>query len=349
MAAPVQQGMHARQIGRSSDEDVMQAASSVVPIAVMALEDDSIKVSIINMAGEPTHETWLSMDATLMQLRDVILRVFDGTWPLGVTFIADGGAHVGTTALLKDYERLTVAGMTEELDERSAKQFKVTGAEAVAKEWTCTLDQTAEKMAALETLALKSVGGKVLRLHLAFRVCEICATCTGLSREVLQDVPDCLSSRGLSPTLWQNWTGRLVEINRLLYPAGCCSDALQHCVLAPCFCVSGKMDADRILAWDADLKQWQADFNAILEPLGIFMKTQSLGYKQRGGTGTSTKVLLRWLAFALTPKQIEELKNEPHVNGCTHTLHCPECPTWCHGGVDEYALCMHPSAFLTPA
>jgi len=345
----VQQGMVATRIGKSNDDNTVQAASSVVPTAVMSVQNDSIKVSIINMAAESTHETWLSMDATLLELQDVILRVFDGTWPLGVTFLADDGGPVSTTALLKDYNRLTVAGLTEELDERSAKQFKVTGAEAVSKEWSCTLDETCQKMAALETLALKSVGGKVLRLHVAFRVREPCGNCTGLTPEVLQHVPDCLASNGLSLPIWQDWTGRLVEINRLLYPAGCFIDALKHCVLAPCFCVSGKMDAGRIWAWDVALKQWQTDFNAILEPLGIFMKTQSLGYKERGGVGTPSRVLRRWLAFALSPKQIEELKNEPHINGCAHTLHCPECPVWLHGGVDEFALCMHPAAFLMPA
>ena len=73
----------------------------------------------------------------------------------------------------------------------------------------------------------------------------------------------------------------------------------------------------------------------MLEPKGSFCKTQSLCWVTRGSEGEKQRHFHRWLAVAITPAAIAQLKSEPHLMGDIE-----ECT--CCGGINEHECCMHP-------
>ena len=85
--------------------------------------------------------------------------------------------------------------------------------------------------------------------------------------------------------------------------------------------------AEKNRALDAELRKWQAEFNAeVLQPKGIFCMSQS-----NCSTTTETRVRVengvpvpytvviyhcfRWIAFAFGANAVQALKDEPHLFG----------------------------------
>eukprot|EP00397_Hematodinium_sp_SG-2012_P042169 GEMP01046585.1.p1 GENE.GEMP01046585.1~~GEMP01046585.1.p1 ORF type:complete len:236 (-),score=36.72 GEMP01046585.1:992-1699(-) len=90
----------------------------------------------------------------------------------------------------------------------------------------------------------------------------------------------------------------------------------------------------RVMAWDTDMRTFQRNLNEKIKDLGISVKTQSNCEVTSGNSGKNRHIE-RWFSFALTPKEVAKLENEPHLLGDI------ENHDGC-GGVNENECCMHP-------
>lgn len=153
-------------------------------------------------------------------------------------------------------------------------------------------------------------------------------------------VPSQLGQAGVSESEWAQWSQQLyTQVNMIKDPPcpGCaicivCSIGTLG-LAVPFMCAAGKTS---VLKWDAAFRQWQADFNAqVLQPKGIFCKSQSLCWVTRGPKGEKQRHYHRWIAFAFGPDACMSLQNQPHLQGDIedHT---------CCNGFNEHVLCMHP-------
>jgi hypothetical protein len=153
----------------------------------------------------------------------------------------------------------------------------------------------------------------------------------GFSKVDMETVPAALERAGLSKDVWCEWTSKLKDANdgprlpcsmKILSWFSCLFGVF--CLLNPLILWLGcwiNRRADR--RWAKRLFDWQHDFNVVLEPLGIFCKTQSnctvqKGTEKRsdGGTReTKTRIISRWITFAFTQEAIAKLEAEPHLSG----------------------------------
>mmetsp|Transcript_14041 Transcript_14041/g.34763 ORF Transcript_14041/g.34763 Transcript_14041/m.34763 type:complete len:306 (-) Transcript_14041:779-1696(-) len=133
--------------------------------------------------------------------------------------------------------------------------------------------------------------------------------------------------------------GRLfTQVQRKHTPWGCCALVpvltVQTLLTLPTGFGCGHMfrrSKKRVLAWDADLRRWQAELNEKLLPYGLFVKTKShCENPEEGGQ----REMARWLTVALTDEESKKLAEEDHVGGDVES--CDQC-----GGVDEKVLCAH--------
>jgi hypothetical protein len=189
--------------------------------------------------------------------------------------------------------------------------------------------------------------GRVERLNVMYRPSTwFCGRSPGMAGEDVYEVPYYLSKKGLSKAQWQEWTGKLREVNSHRSPI-CCSFLvfilLVLSVVGLCFLpFLCRMGRRRVEQWDTALRQWQADFNQVLAPLGIYCKTQSRCVVRyvyvsngQGGTTQRQKHVERWVSFALSSASATSLRYEPHILGNADNLSC--C-----GGFNEAELCCHP-------
>ena len=105
----------------------------------------------------------------------------------------------------------------------------------------------------------------------------------------------------------------------------------------------------RINSFDADLREWQTNANAMFEKYHVYLKTQSYSYMKQhvhvdGGGRTSTRIYQRWIVVALNDEDAARLSAEPHLSGIVNPNEpaCQgcNCPRF---KVDETAgFCMHP-------
>jgi len=185
---------------------------------------------------------------------------------------------------------------------------------------------------------VKTKDGSILRYNFVYRVEHCFGASPGLEKKHLDQVPEEIAKKGLQPHQWTEYTSQLRGINAIESSIGCCPVVLCCILTLPtlfCCCYLCKMHNADVLKWDQAFREWQAKFNMILEPLGMFVKSQSMCYVTRGSKGEKQRHFHRWLAFALTPPQVEKLKAEPHLSGDIEDMEC--C-----GGIDEGKLCMHP-------
>lgn len=197
-----------------------------------------------------------------------------------------------------------------------------------AEESFCTLFQSdAPVIKAPARRVLQN--GAVCRLNLLYwRTSPI-----GFAPMEVHVVPSELESRGLKREVWRFWTSQLASVNQDTYSRSCYFAALCMTGFLGACCVNA-FTARSLLAWNQRLLQWQDDFNKVLEPLGIFCKSQS-EFTHKTDSFPAHPVS-RWIAFAFTPEQIEALKAEPHQRG-KQDHGCSLC---CE--TDESRFCMHP-------
>lgn len=182
---------------------------------------------------------------------------------------------------------------------------------------------------------VRTKAGRVLRYNFGYRIEAVLGPASGLHWKLLASVPKALEERGLQAAVWKAFTSQLRSIDYKSSLGGClgeffCCFIGVHTLF--CCCSLCTLRKRRVGAWDAEFRRWQADFNEILEPLGIFVKSRSVCNVGREERQSHVR---RWLAFALGSEQVEKLKGEPHVEGDTDDW------SLC-GGINESELCMHP-------
>lgn len=201
---------------------------------------------------------------------------------------------------------------------------------------------TDEEDSAWEELEqVTSKTGRVLRYNFLFEIRDCCGPSAGLAPEVLEKLPAAMDAKGLPDEVWAKFTARLQGINSKVSRLGACGACLSCIVAVPTLFCCGYLRVvrrRRLRAWDAALRNWQADFNQVLEAFGIFVKTQSK-FTSRGVR--YERKVIRWLAFALTAVQIRKLKAQPHLLGG------PGDSQFCcgHCDFDDDAYCMYPDDF----
>jgi len=108
----------------------------------------------------------------------------------------------------------------------------------------------------------------------------------------------------------------------------------------------------RINSFDADLREWQTNANAMFEKYHVYLKTQSYSYMKHydnmdhynNDGWMTTRIYQRWIVVALNDEDAARLSAEPHLSGIVNPNEpaCQgcNCPRF---KVDETAgFCMHP-------
>jgi hypothetical protein len=180
-----------------------------------------------------------------------------------------------------------------------------------------------------------------VRLNLVFYLQGCCESSDPLSKEDMLKIPEILSEKGLSQSVWIEWVEKLKKINKLR--SGCCAEfccsfSSLFLICIPCLLISAcKQDKIFIMNWNQQLVDWQNDFNKQeLEKLGLLVKTQSRMFVTRDENGKK-KSYERWLAFALNESEVIKLENEPHLFSNDYADDCS-----CMGGVNQNECCVHP-------
>jgi hypothetical protein len=187
--------------------------------------------------------------------------------------------------------------------------------------------------------------GRVMRLNVG---CEHGGPM--INDEDCKVVPFYLKKKGLTEEQWQTAMKELRSVD-CFWGQG----PMARCILCPfgaCFafiylgfflmlpCLFASLTRMMHMKMDKKLRRWQAHFNDVLMPLGMFCKTQSeltevTTAPVNGNGGKRSRWFARWVAFALDEKEIENLKNDPHVKGSLRT-DCAMC-----GLMTDEDCCMH--------
>eukprot|EP01041_Mallomonas_annulata_P005866 gene5866-11846_t len=166
--------------------------------------------------------------------------------------------------------------------------------------------------------------GKVLRINLLY---NHVGCCFRSEAGIDDDIPNELLQNGLTQFDVQEWI-----YEKLKACSATRAPCFLTCICLPVRCCGGLRR--EILESDAMLRQWQKDFNSsVLMHKGMFVKTQSrcdVTYDKNG----KHRHIERWISFAMTPEEIEILKNEPHLIG--------DIEHGCCGLPPEEDLCLHP-------
>ena len=101
----------------------------------------------------------------------------------------------------------------------------------------------------------------------------------------------------------------------------------------------------RINSFDADLREWQTNANAMFEKYHVYLKTQSYSYMKQHVHDVdgrmSTRIYQRWIVVALNDDDAARLSTEPHLSGIVMKNE-PQCGSP-RTLVDETAgFCTHP-------
>ena len=189
---------------------------------------------------------------------------------------------------------------------------------------------------------IKNPDGTTLRVNVLYTPVGCFDIHPGLSDEDIKQVPEQLAMKGLERSMWNHWVTReLMKVQELREPPGpailCCIFCFP-CVLMSLPCIGGslaKKNNDMLRKWDDAMRKWLCDLNSqVLEPYGIWAKTQSHCHLVHKRDGKKEKRTERWIAFAFTPEEIDKLKQEPHLTGHIEKGGC--------GGPVESDFCMHP-------
>ena len=105
----------------------------------------------------------------------------------------------------------------------------------------------------------------------------------------------------------------------------------------------------RINSFDADLREWQTNANAMFEKYHVYVKTQSYSYMKHydnmdhynNDGWMTTRIYQRWIVVALNDEEAAALSTEPHLSGVITNNQPPcNCP---QTEVDETTgYCTHP-------
>ncbi|EOD08918.1 hypothetical protein EMIHUDRAFT_124914 [Emiliania huxleyi CCMP1516] len=182
--------------------------------------------------------------------------------------------------------------------------------------------------------------GHVSILRVKYTDADCCSHSLPFKAEFMNACPPQLRQAGVTDGEWAHWAGRLYKEVNLIKPQKCsfiCWASLvvmlaTLCLIAPLCCAEHRKT---IMAWDAAFRSWQAEFNAqVLQPKGIFCKSQSLCWVTRGPKGEKQRHYHRWIAFAFSADAVGNLMHQPHLMG--------DIESGCCGGPNEFECCMHP-------
>jgi hypothetical protein len=183
-----------------------------------------------------------------------------------------------------------------------------------------------------------------VRLNIILKIQGFCSSTEDpFENNDMMQVPEQLNKMGLGIVSWMSEIDKLKEVCRLR--DGSCKECVGYSsvFLLPCFIpVFCQAQKTSIMKWNEALRRWQREFNEkTLTKLGMFCKTQSYCTVTRGGKTGRSRHFARWLAVALTPEAIEQLRSEPHVDGDVDP--CGACN--CCGCPEEADCCVHPYNF----
>lgn len=186
--------------------------------------------------------------------------------------------------------------------------------------------------------------GTVAILRVPFSDTGFCSTSAPFSANNMTTCPSQIKQAGVTDGEWNEWVEKLKDQVNALKPARCgfkhwtqnVTVVLTLLLAGPLVCAKRKTT---FMAWDAAFREWQRDFNQqVLEPKGIFCKSQSMCWVRRGFRANTTRThrrCHRWVAFAFGDDAIQRLKSLPHLEGNIENFGC------CNG-IDENECCMHP-------
>eukprot|EP00747_Dinoflagellata_sp_TGD_P180322 gnl/TRDRNA2_/TRDRNA2_32576_c0_seq1.p1 gnl/TRDRNA2_/TRDRNA2_32576_c0~~gnl/TRDRNA2_/TRDRNA2_32576_c0_seq1.p1 ORF type:complete len:247 (+),score=50.87 gnl/TRDRNA2_/TRDRNA2_32576_c0_seq1:49-789(+) len=179
--------------------------------------------------------------------------------------------------------------------------------------------------------------GRVIRLNVLFNTGPgLFGRSRFFSDKDCEDVPFYLKKKGLSMQQWQQACNELMQVDPYQVPFIFFPLMIPvFLLIALCWFCLAPLIKKKDLQKDKILREWQAKFNKVLEPLGIFCKTQSNCVERISSKGDKDRYIERWVAFSLDVEDAKRLKLEPHVQGKTENSSC--C-----GGTNEADLCMHP-------
>jgi hypothetical protein len=160
-------------------------------------------------------------------------------------------------------------------------------------------------------------GGECQRVMLML---QVRGCCTNRRTGVMEhDLPPELLQR-VSLDELRPWLQELPRMNGL-QPPDCC-DCLSStcCICLPCLwlpCLYCAQYHSR--RWSRALSDWQQRLNIEqLRPRGLYINTRShcrVTFEVSEGSSSKRREIRRWLAVALTPREVEILQQEPHLSG----------------------------------
>lgn len=188
---------------------------------------------------------------------------------------------------------------------------------------------------------VRLTSGETVQVNVLYYKQGCCCCHPGLSQTDLQTVPAQLAENGLSQETWTEWVGKLHDVNSVNLPGFWDMCVLFVCMLLfPLMFLRGKCEQQQDRTWNSRFRKWQGDFNKVLEPFGIHVKSQScctvVDSESPEGDPIYSRSVERWLAFAMTPSSCAHLQSEPHMLGRTDNI------SSCLNPVDTNGRCMHP-------
>ena len=170
----------------------------------------------------------------------------------------------------------------------------------------------------------------IVRLNLPYTYSR-CGGGAGLDAQDIVTLPIELKETGLSELVWAEHAARCPTRSSHV-------DVARSCVTWPFTfflgCLFCGLTKQRVLAFDDALRRWQSEFNTVLAPFGMHVKTQAFKFGSQAGC-----VVERWCAISLNMTETEKLKSEPYVMKGHGVQELRQYPC---GGFDENELCMLP-------
>eukprot|EP00744_Colponema_vietnamica_P024120 GILI01035104.1.p1 GENE.GILI01035104.1~~GILI01035104.1.p1 ORF type:complete len:237 (+),score=56.36 GILI01035104.1:71-712(+) len=148
-----------------------------------------------------------------------------------------------------------------------------------------------------------------------------CGSAQVLDEETL-NVPPQVAARGLQDTIWRDYMTRFRDNMR----SG--SLSIISIILLVCSVFGIPYLIYKWRAGNRFAASWQREFNTVLEPKGMFIKTQKTTVR----INDDHEEHVHWMALALTPEESAGLKQEDHVfwfdvlTGKSYEYH--ECCGW---------------------
>ena len=127
-------------------------------------------------------------------------------------------------------------------------------------------------------------------------------------------VPNRLRLKGIDQQTWQTWMSALCEVQSSAKQCDalrcfCCLFCVPWIIPNPAYTLCNCLPWSNLDPFQINMKKWLKNVNVVLEPKGAFVKAFCAKSADKNGADHKDNSLA-FLAFALTPGKINELKNE---------------------------------------